>query len=266
MRKITSVISAIALCALGGCLGERVAGTTGVGNPPQSAASFAMVAAKGSAAAAKTAAPADTAFQLSDRGGSRFILRSALANVGLVKFKLPDGIRCSPDLAQPCELDELKLAGPFLADLMAGAFNPAFPEFRAPHGTYRRIEVRLEALHPGKDAPGTALEGHSMVLSGTFGYRGRQDRSFTILLDFDETASFESGTATVRDLPLNKLLLRMDVDSWLSQADITRCLDDGSLALDAAGNLRIDKANSCEGLEKIIKDGIKSSGRLGEDP
>lgn len=266
MRKTITAMSGIALCALGGCLGERVSGTTGVGNPPQSAVSFTMVAARETPAAAKSSAQADTAFLLTDRGGSRFTLRTAQVNVGLVKFKLPDGIKCTPDLVPSCELDGLKMEGPFLVDLMAGASLPPFPEFRAPHGTYRKIEVRLEALHPAKDAPDTALKGHSMILSGSFAYRGRDDRSFKILLDFDETAIFETGSATVQERPLNRLLLSLDVDAWLSQADITRCLDDGSLVMDAAGNLRIDKDNTCDGLEKVIKDGVKSSGRLAHDP
>lgn len=262
---------AVSLSGLGGCLGDRMAGSTGVGNPPRSALSFTMVADKG-AAAAKLAAPsartrdADTAYPVVDRSGTAFVLRRALANVGQVKLKLPDGVKCTPALAQDCEADELKVPGPFLADLMAGTFTPAFPTIQAPHGDYRRVDVRLEALEPGRTAADTALVGHSMLLSGTFTYAGRSDRAFEIVLDFNEEARFDSGSSRVREAPLNLLKLRMDVDHWLAESGIGACLDSGSLILHGAGDLRIDKDNACDGLEQAIKNGVKASGTLEDAP
>lgn len=255
------------LSGLGGCLGDRMAGSTGVGNPPQSALSFAMVADQGIPAAKASALPGrtgkpDTAYTVSDRSGTAFVLRRALTNVGQVKFKLPDGVMCTPALSQDCEFDELKVQGPFLADLMAGSFTPAFPIIQAPHGDYRRVEVRLETLEPGRPAADSALVGHSMILSGNFSYAGRSDRAFTIVLDFNEEARFDSGSSRVREAPLNLLQLRMDVDHWLAQSDIGGCLDSGALVLGGTGDLRIDKDNACDGLEQALKDGVKRSGSL----
>lgn len=288
-RKVFQAsMGGLALLSLWGCFGERVAGTTGVGNPPQGEVIFAMVATKTPAAVAAgkraadgasegfalpnpgspdTAAdPADTAFTLTDRGGIRFTLRSAVANVGQVKFKLPAGLKCTEDIKQTCEVDDIKIVGPFVADLMAGTFTPAFPAFMAPVGAYQRVEIRLEALEPGAPSPVSALQGHSMVLSGTFAYGGRTDRAFSIILDFDEEATFDSGSMSVKVGTPNNLRLLFNVDEWLTQADIGRCLDEGKLGLDTLGNLLVDKENACSGLEKVLKDGVKASGDMGEDP
>lgn len=273
-RTRAGILAAAAVAAsmggLGGCLGDRVAGSTGVGNPPQSALTFTMVADKGAAAASKTSGarrstlPADTSLPVADKSGTAFVLRRALVHVGLVKFKLPEGVKCDQALLHPCEADELKIEGDFVADLLAGTFTPAFPTLQAPHGEYRRVDVRLDALDPGHPAADSALIGHSMVLSGTFAYAGRSDRNFSIVLDFDEEIRYDSGLTRVREAPLNLLKLRLDADHWLADSDIGGCLDSGSLELDDSGGLRIDEENSCEGLEQTIKDGVKASGTLEE--
>lgn len=251
------------LLSLWGCLGERLAGTTGVGNPPQSALTFSMQAAAGPVAAKRSAAPdGDTVLTLADKSGTAFALRRALAHVGQVKLRLPDGVGCPPAPAPPCEAGNLKLAGPFVADLMAGTFSPAFPTLAAPHGEYRRVDIRLVPLDDWAASPETSLRGHTVLLAGTFAYAGRSDRAFTMVLDLNEEARFDSGSSRVREAPLNLLRLRMDAGQWLASADITGCLDDGRLPLDPSGNLRIDGETACEGLEQAIKHGIKGSGRL----
>jgi hypothetical protein len=268
-RTLSTLCVAYLMSIWTGCGDPQLAGSTGVGNPPQSVVAFSMVADQGPVALAKkptqTNSTGLSAFTVSDKGGSRFTLESAFIHLGRVRFKLPDGIDCTAKLDEDCEEDHIQIQGPFVADLMTGSFTPAFPNFQAPHGAYRHISLRLEPLDKDAALPDTAMRGYAFHLAGTFSYGGRADRKFTILLDFNEEAQFNSGSMEVREQALNRMLLRFRVDAWLSQADITGCLDDGDLVLDANGNLRVDKDHSCNGLEGSVKDGIKASGDLEED-
>jgi hypothetical protein len=264
---------------LSGCLEEQVAGGTGVGNPSQGEVTFALVATSSStatglakpgvgggsglpptfAAGSIQAANADSALTVTDAGGTPFTILRSLANVGEIRIRLPDGMACPPSLAH-CESDELRFEGPYVADLIAGTLTPNPGPFNAPVGGYRRVDIRLEeSKQPSAD---TALLGHAMLISGTFAYAGRTDRPFSIALDFNENARFEEGTAMVRESGANRLLVAMQVEKWLAAADITRCLDEGALQLDAQGGLRIDERNPCGNLEGTLKDGVRSSGDL----
>lgn len=273
MRKRILWILGPAFCLvwLSGCIEDgRVAGGTAVGNPPQPGSStFYLQATSGKPLLPKASANAvrasDSSFSVIDSGGTTFIIREVLANVGYVKLKLPDSVECIKDVETECELEDVKLPGPYIADLMTGKFQPDIGTFRIPPGIYRRVEFRLEGLQqmlPGIDS---ALFGHSMIIKGTFSYGGKTDRRFTFSLDFDEEIRIESLSGmTVRDQGLNKLILRLEVKKWLSGANITRCLDGEDMALDPEGNLSLDKNNDCGGLEDILDAGVKGSGDLEE--
>lgn len=252
-----------------GCLDEKVAGSTGIGNPSQGTVSFAMVAVSQRTPAAKESARGrwnpDGSFSVADLGGTVFTIRSSLANIGHVKFKLPDGIDCSDAPESECEVGDIKVPGPFVADVMAGTLVPDLGAFKVPAGLYRRVEIRLEALEAGKPAPDPRLVGNSMIIAGTFDYAGKSDRAFSLALDFDEEVRFESGTMTVKEDILNKLLLLFNVDEWLASANITKCLEDSTLVLDPQGGLHLNEDNECEGLEQVLKEGVKASGDLEDD-
>lgn len=262
------ILGILALVAwLLGCQGGEVAGGTGIGNPSQGTVTFALKATSGQQQLAKVADGGvrnpDSAFAVADLGGTVFTIHSSLANLGYVKFKLPDGIACSQDIESACEQDDIKVTGPFVVDLMSGTLLPEIGPFKVPAGMYRRAEMRLEALESGAPTPQPQLLGRSMIISGTFVYAGKTDRTFSISLDFDEEIAFESGSMSVKPDILNKFLLLFNVDEWMAKADITKCLDDSTLVLDPQGNLLIDKQNKCEGLEQVLKDGVKASGDLG---
>lgn len=252
-----------------GCMGEKVAGGTGVGNPPQGLAVFSMQAVSAPAGTAKASAGrtamADTSFTVTDSAGTRFTIRSSQARVALVQLKLPEGVKCSKALELECLADEVKLKNPFVADLMTGRLMPDLGTFRLPIGAYKVMKVRLDPLKeigPGVDS---ALLGHSVIIAGNFDYAGKPDRAFVIALDISEDVSYQSDSGlTIQESVLNHLTLYLNAKGWLGKANITRCLDQGTLKLDSAGNLRIDKAKTCEGLEQALKDGVKSSGFIGK--
>ena len=263
-----SALPALALiCSLlAGCLGDQVAGGTGVGNPTKGSVVVALQAASGPEAMAKSGAlrrNPDGTFTVLDAGGSAFIIRSGYANVGMVGLKLPTGIVCADADETECESDAIKIKGPFVADLMTGKWQPDPGVFHVPSGSYTDMDIRFEPMDKASSGPDAGLNGHTLLIKGTFGYAGRSDRAFSIALDFNEDGSYVSPVGLgVKAQGLDTLIVLMNVDQWLSHADITACLDSGDLSLDAAGNLAIGKDSGCSDLENATKDAIKGSGNL----
>lgn len=259
--------SLLFLCAafLAGCMDDRLAGGTGIGNPKGSV-TVAMQAASSQDGLAKAAAPRnpDGSFTIIDAGGTAFTVRSGFANVGRIRMKLPDGIDCLDAHETLCDAAEVSIPGPIIADLMTGNWHPDPGTLSIPVGAYRRIDVRLEGKSNEKPGPDTGLDGHSLIIKGEFDHAGKTGRTFTIALDFEEDVRFISDTGlTVDSVGLNRFIIFLDVEKWLAGANITKCLEDGGLALQADGNLTIDKDNACGQLENDVKAAIKGSGSLG---
>ncbi|MDB5103391.1 MAG: hypothetical protein JWP91_1080 [Fibrobacteres bacterium] len=269
MLKGMKSSAAIALSAafLAGCVGERVAGGTGVGNPAKGSVTVSMQASAGGNALAKASAPRnpDGSFTITDAGGTPFTVRESFANVGRIKLQLPEGLDCKDADESACESLQVEIPGPMVADLMTGKWLPDPGAIRIPIGSYRRIDVRLESQSKDSEGTPSILAGHSMILRGSFDYAGSKDKAFSIALDFGEDARFDSDSGLVIDsIGVNRLLVLLDVEKWLSGVDITRCLDEGRLALLPDGSLVVDKENACGQLENDLKSAIKASGRLGK--
>ena len=247
------------------CMDDRQAGGTGIGNPTKGSVTVAMQAASGVDGLGKTAAPRnpDGSFTLTDAGGSSITVQVALANVGRIKLKLPDGLDCKDAGETACEAAEAVIPGPMIADLITGKWLPDPGTIRIPVGAYRRIDVRLEGKSKDKPGPDSGLDGHSLILRGIFGYSGKADRRLSITLDFDEDVRFVSDTGLSLDsIGLNRFTVFLDVERWLTGVDIGGCLDEGKLKLDADGGLAIDKENACGLLQSELKAAIKASGKL----
>lgn len=274
MRNIHATLAAGACAAfLAGCLLDRSAGASGVGNPTKGTVTVAMVAedsGAGPAAAAKSAGAGrnpDGSFEIRDAGGTAFTVRSGYANVGRIKIALPEGLDCSDADETECEAGEADLRGPWISDLMTGAWIPDPGAIRLPVGSYRRVGVRLEAQEK-VPAGAPDLGRHSLVFGGTFAYAGRTDRPFSIALDFDEEERYESDSGFAVSEGGNTITIALDIAAWLSHTDITACLDRGGLALDPSGGFVLENDGVC-GLEEGLKNAIKASGSVhgghGED-
>lgn len=267
MRNPYVTLAAGALAAfLAGCLFDgRTAGATGVGNPVKGSVTVAMVAvdsapAKAAAKSSASVRNPDGSFDIRDAGGTVFTVRSGYANVGRIRIALPDSLDCSDDGVNECASGQVTLRGPWVSDVMTGKWTPDPGAVRLPVGAYRRVEVRLESQEDHHPA-GPELSNHSLVFGGTFAWQGRSDRPFTIALDFDEDIRFESSGAFALDTGSNAITIALDIAAWLSQADITACLEEGSLPLDASGGFSFGKGGSC-GLEQDMKDAVKASGSV----
>jgi hypothetical protein len=268
-----TLAAGIAAAILAGCVLDRSAGATGVGNPTKGSVTVALVAVDTvptvpppAKAAAKTGVAArnpDGSFDITDAGGTVFTIRSGYVNVGRIKIALPDGVDCSEADETACESGEARIEGPWISDLMTGKWTPDPGAVRIPVGAYKRLEVRLEAQDKvAAGAPDLGL--HSLVFGGTFAWSGRSDRPFTVALDFDEDERFESPTGFAVSEGNTAITIDLDIARWLAQANLTACLENGSLPLDSEGGFAFGKDGGC-GLEQEMKDAIKASGTvLGE--
>jgi hypothetical protein len=282
MRNLHATLARAACAAvLCGCLADRSAGGTGVGNPTKGSVTVALVAvdsataaapkipgasAKGAAGqsgstlAAALARNLDGSFDIRDAAGTVFTVRSGYANVGRIKIALPQGMDCSDADETACESGEAKLEGPWVSDLLTGKWMPDPGSVRIPIGAYKRLLVRLEAQ---ENAPAGVpdLGRHSLVFAGTFAYAGRPDRPFAIALDFDEDQRFESPSGFAVSEGSNSITIALDIARWLSGANLTACLDEGTLPLDAAGGFSLEKGRGCA-VEQEMKDANKASGNV----
>jgi len=173
---------------------------------------------------------------------------------------LPDGVGCAEADETACESGEARLDGPWVSDLMTGRWIPDPGAVRIPVGIYRRLEIRLEAQD--KAAAGAPdLGRHSLVFGGTFAWSGRSDRPFTVAVDFDEEERFESAAGFAVGDGSTAITVALDIARWLSQVNLTACLENGSLPLDSAGGFALGKDGGC-GLEQALKDAIKASGSV----
>ncbi len=279
-------LAAMALGAtlLGGCNSENQAGGTGVGSPTKGTVTVAMVASDtvpvlgktsgtGNKYAAKIAAfgssnlsamsgtrNPDGSFEIRDASGTVFTVRNGWVNLRHIRFKLPEGLNCTDADGTACENSEARIEGPWVSDLMTGMWTPDPGTIALPTGEYRHLSVRMESQER-TDSNAPDLNRHSLVFSGTFAFKGRADRPFTIALDFDEDVSFESTSGFSVATGDNQVTIALNIGEWLSQVDLKACLEDEDLPLDASGGFSLDKDSKCK-MEESLKKAVKGSGKV----
>jgi hypothetical protein len=263
-RLITILLLPVLFIVMMNCSDSKVAGGTGMGNPPQGKVTLSFEATTSDTELMKQSASttplASDSLVVSDSAGTPFVIRKLLLNIRHIYFELPPNESCDdlPDLE--CVI---KIPGPFMADLLKGTTRPVLLRRSIPAGTYRDIELLLDNV----DASDTlALEyeemvGHTMMLQGAFSYQGRSDRIFTIRLEFYEEVDIESQ----EDLVLNeneelKWKVWFDARQWLTNINITRCLDENPDLLDGQGNLILDNGSECGQMEDDLNESIINSG------
>jgi hypothetical protein len=213
-----------------------------------------------------------------DAQGTALTVQAARAYLRHIQLDLPTGTPCdslgdSDDgLVAPlsCEADKLTIEGPFVIDLLERTSDPSLQDLRLPELTYTRVDVRFDDADPedGLVDEADPLAESTLLVQGEFEYQAATT-TYTVLLDFNEDARFESPEGIrVTDEEVSTLLLSLDVARWFSALPITQCLDAGDLVVDGGHvDLNDDQGGACGALENELKDAIKESGRLerGED-
>ena len=197
---------------------------------------------------------AGEALPMKDDSGSPFTLTEARVNVRHLQFDALEAGTAS---------ESITIEGPFIFDLVNQSTDPDLSEMEVSPGVYGRIDIRFDDAEE-EDAllnAGDPLLDNSMHLQGSFSYDGDSQRSFTMILKFNEDLRFEDPYGIlIEEGTSNDILLRLDVSQWLKGVDITSCLEDGDLELEADGSLLInDEGSSCGDIENTIKENIKNN-------
>ncbi len=247
----------------------------------------------------------DNVANTTDDGGTPITLSEVRVNIRDVEFYLPPGMRCedvqftfvepvrcdaedqdeveeepgddnggvedgADDSEDGEEGDKVVVEGPFIADLINGTSVPDLSNFLIPSGNYVRIDVRIEEAkaEDGLLTPADPLNGRSLVASGQFEYQGSL-HTLNLRLKFNETIRFENPNGIpVSESGANDVVVTLDENSWFTGINLTACLDNGDLTLEADGSLVIDENSGqgeCGNIENIIKDNIKASGNVVKD-
>lgn len=150
--------------------------------------------------------------------------------------------------------DKITIRGPFIIDLVDGSSTPSIADIKVPAGHYRRVDVRFSNDGHGKLGANDPLNGNTFVADGTFTPNGGEAMPFSVALDFNEEARFESKAGfDISAQAASDVLLKLDISSWFSALPVSECAESGAIA--------IDEKSSCH-FEQDLKDAIKSSGRL----
>ncbi len=213
--------------------------------------------------------PPSSPVSLSDGGGASYRLASATGVVsGLVIHLDLDPGECNGDGAWRCDSngDEgaLELGGPFEVDLLGGGL---LPQVRTP-GNLLPEEVRaFKVKWGGGEAPTLDVRG-TVQLAGE-----AEARPFGLALDFHATTRFVVGAsaddpgARAPGGPHAAWRLALDPSSWFEGVDLSSCVADGLVPVDADGLLRLEGAERwCRTLPVGIANGFRHDGtaRVGE--
>lgn len=213
-----------------------------------------------------------------DVDGVDFDIADAIASVERLDFILPGGESCTARLERSrpgtivgaeaydaeCDDDDqrLRVLGPWVVDLVTGAFDPPLGTLVLPAGAYARIEATMRPGDPddGLVAVGSVLDGATFFVSGTV-LIARDTRHYTLTLDFNEKAKFAADTALTLDAASDIALL-LDVRTWFSELPLAACISAGDVPIDA-GVFQLDQAErSCANVGARVRAAIKDAGKI----
>ena len=234
----------------------------------------------------------ESGFPATDANGTTFHIDMARGYVRDIELDLPAGTLCDQfeegvfsdpvscvSATEPAEgeargEDKIVVAGPFDVDLVNGTSTPSLLNVGLPSGTYQRSDTRFEeadALDDGLVAADDALNGNTIIMSGTFkrdpNNVDEPEKTFEMALTFTEDVRFEGPeTGIVLDEnDAEDLVLKLDVVKWFETLRITTCFDDGDLV---DNHLVISDSGSgiegddCDQIENDLKEAMKTSGQL----
>jgi hypothetical protein len=158
---------------------------------------------------------------------------------------------------------KLRIAGPFVVDLIARTATPSLSGIQIPALNYRRVDMRIDDGDPrdGLISAGSALDDHSWSSALSWSHDG-QPYTVELALKFNEDVRIEPAGG-VQVGSGESLLVLFDATSWLKALPLAKCLDDGDVSASAGTIVLDDRASGgCADVEDALKDAIKGSGRM----
>lgn len=199
-----------------------------------------------------------------DREGLELPITRATAVVESIELVLPEGESCGEQSllvegqSIVCGEDDeasLEVKGPWLVDLLTGAFEPPLDDLLLPEGAYEQI--RLHML--GKEgAPSLAIGGVIELEGG--------ERDFELLVNQAIPARFSSEDGIVLNDEVIGLSLDLAVESWFATLDLGGCLEAGAVP-EVDGMLQLAEADKrvCGDIVKTVREFLTVGGRAKVD-
>lgn len=235
------IASTVALAAgLGGCAGVD----TGNGSP----ARIQMALSVGEAPPV-------------DEGGATFHVEEASVFVRHVELYLPSGLTCNDvaPLGLPagvsCDLEKVRVSGPFRVNLLTGVAAPPLPALDVPAGTYSRVDVRFEE---------DELTDVTLVARGIVPVDG-VSRPWRLAVELEEDLRFEGMAIEALEGALARALLGLDMSQWFAALPLSACAAAGALPVEDGVIVLSDGNEDCLDVEDVIKAAIRGSAVLLED-
>lgn len=222
-------------------------------------------------------------YEGTDAEGVAFFVNTASASIRSIDIELPEGTTCADlgDVALPenvtckdAEADDddgprVRVAGPYVVDLMTGTSTPSLSDLLLPPLVYNQIKIKFDSVDEDDEEELVDSEdlivGNTLVATGSFNY-DTTDYTFDLALNFDEEVEFENvDGAAIDAATLNNLVVELDVNSWFSSVSIGDCLDGEHLVPDLSNHVVInEETDECDILDSI-KDSVEHSGEFGDD-
>lgn len=266
MCRATRFFALMAAAAMLHCT-DRIAGGTGVGNPPLAEVSLDVKAGSASGAAIAKASAGlqrnpDGSFTIRDSAGLPVTLLAIEALVQGIDFALPDSVDCARFKGIDCMDGESSVIGPFTVDLMSGKSQPPLTKIKLPAGLYRKIGFEL--ISSGDSGETWDSAAQNIVIRGKLGTDSGAGRAFAVRLNLKEGLDFPHPTGIqIRADTLNNILLGLNVDGWLGGTELTKCVE--AMPVDSSGSVLLQGDAFCGGVGKVIRRNIEGSGGLDQE-
>jgi hypothetical protein len=208
---------------------------------------------------------------VSDAGGESFEFNQARVGVRDIDFYLAEGVTCnelSLDLQGPvtCDGDKVRVAGPFVVDLLTGESWPDLSGLTIPAGDYRRVDVRFDDAREdwGLVEATDPLLGNSFALEGVIVATGEL---FRVTVDVNVEARYinEQAQLLPEDAPAS-VLLTLNPEQWFAALPISECIAEGEFTRSGEVILIQDSGSNCQEIENALKHAIRDSGSLQINP
>jgi hypothetical protein len=202
--------------------------------------------------------------------GDGLEVTTATVTVESIELWLPEGRGCedqddhrSLDDRGDCEKgqgeseveDKIKIAGPFVFDLITGESTPPLSDFQIPSGTYKRIRLKAaEEVSPTIHVVATVAEGVVVETS----------------LNSDEEIDIEpAGGLIVQEGSINAIVAEVDLSTVFAQFDLPACGLGGNLHEAAPGSYLVNgdypAGGICAGYEEALEEAIFQESRVSCD-
>lgn len=274
LMKMKTRLNTIGIPALIGMLSlHGCTGGTGEGNPEFGVLSISLSARAGLPVAKAAAgwesrtlamAAATDTLRLLDAAHTPYAIYHIYAHIDQVEIERPKGGACRSSDSVVCTDSTVLVSGSRYVDLLENPNPLILKNFQLPLGVYNRMKVQFSQLADdgtGEIPPAyLPLVGHSILMQGTFAYRGVPNRALRIYLDIHHAFGFENvaGLAVNTGLPNNWAGIFL-AGSWLKELEITKCLDENHIALEPDGSLIIDNRTTCNDLEQTLIENVRKS-------